>query len=464
MTTFRTGQALHIGQVRQVNQDHLLARDGLYVVADGMGGHRGGEVASEVAAHAVVERLDGSSAQALRDAVQAANVEVVTRASDDPDLRGMGTTVVALAAVTGPLGDHLTIVNVGDSRAYLLPAGSRELRQVSEDHSLVQTLVRQGQLTPADAAVHPQRNILTRALGIDERVLVDSFDLLPVAGDRYLLCSDGLFNEVSEERMASVLREVADPQQAAEQLVELANDNGGRDNISVLIVDVVDAGPTGELRPIDGDDRLLGVTYGNDEVGRSRPTPTERDDRPPESEPTPSAPAAARPAADDHEPAPAGGGDEPIDPTAPRTRITWRVFAFFGAVALIGVGTWFAIARYATSSYFVAFDGDEVVIWQGHPGGTLWYDPTLEERTGISRAEVRPENVSSIEGNRSFGSADDAAAYVSNVTLPPTTTTTTTTSTSTSSTTSVQPDAAAISGPSAPAVDDGLASTSVPAP
>jgi protein phosphatase len=174
--------------------------------------------------------------------VQFANEAIVGRARHEEDLRGMGTTICALAQVDFEGEPTLSVVNVGDSRAYLLKAGEFHLEQITEDHSLVATLERSGQLTREEAAQHPQRNILTRALGIDSRVLVDSWEILPVEGDRYLLCSDGLFNEVSEAAIAAVLRRLADPRDAARELVRMANENGGHDNISVVIVDIVSVG------------------------------------------------------------------------------------------------------------------------------------------------------------------------------------------------------------------------------
>ena len=148
--------------------------------------------------------------------MQQANDAVVGRSSDDPDLRGMGTTLCALAVVQGRTGTRrLGVVNVGDSRIYLLQDG--ELEQLTEDHSLVATLEREGRLTRAEAAVHPQRNIVTRALGIDSKVMVDSWEIAPVSGDRYLLCSDGLFNEVDDDRIAATLRKLADPTEAAKR-------------------------------------------------------------------------------------------------------------------------------------------------------------------------------------------------------------------------------------------------------
>jgi serine/threonine protein phosphatase PrpC len=267
MTRFAAGAATDVGQVRSVNQDNTLVSDDVFAVADGMGGHRGGEVASAVAVDALRHHFRERTPMALLAAVREANRAVVERSQRDPELRGMGTTLCALAGVRRADGDELlTIVNVGDSRAYLLKAGEAALIQISEDHSLVQQLVRQGQLSPDAAAVHPQRNILTRALGIDREVKPDAFVVLPVRGDRYLLCSDGLFNEVDERRIAEVLRQTPDPRQAANVLVHLANEGGGRDNISVVVVDVTDDDGRGNVRASEvGGHRVVDIVRFEDQ-------------------------------------------------------------------------------------------------------------------------------------------------------------------------------------------------------
>src|SRR5205807_1797810 len=156
----------------------------------------------------------------------------------NPDQRGMGTTLTAVALVNEDGEERLAVVNVGDSRAYLLQQG--ELEQLTEDHSLVEQIVRDGRLTPAEAQVHPQRSIITRALGLDPEVEVDSWELTPYKGDRLLLCSDGLTNEVTDDEIATTLRAVSDPEEAAKQLVNEARDHGGNDNITCVVVDVVD--------------------------------------------------------------------------------------------------------------------------------------------------------------------------------------------------------------------------------
>lgn len=239
---FNIGAATDVGQVREVNQDSFLTTDGLAVVADGMGGHRGGEVASAIAVTSLQSSFGEATIDALSDGVQSANGEIRDRAASDPSLLGMGTTLCALAFVEHEGVNKLAIVNVGDSRVYRLD-GDR-LDQITEDHSLVEALVREGRLTPEEAETHPQRNILTRALGVADSVEVDRFFVDPVAGSRFLLCSDGLFNEVGEDEIARMLGEESDPTIAADHLVMAANTGGGRDNITAVIVDIAESNDT----------------------------------------------------------------------------------------------------------------------------------------------------------------------------------------------------------------------------
>ena len=205
MTSFTWGGATHTGQVRAMNQDNLLTADGLFAVADGMGGHLGGEVASERAVQLLKDRAP-AGLEALIDAVRAANLGVHTEAAGNPELRGMGTTLVAVVGTDDGLG----LINVGDSRIYLYRAGV--LKQLSEDHSLVETMVRRGEITAEAALTHPQRNVVLRALGVDSEVDLDAWTLTPAHGDRLVLCSDGLFNEVSGVQIAGILESNADPQ------------------------------------------------------------------------------------------------------------------------------------------------------------------------------------------------------------------------------------------------------------
>jgi len=236
---FRLGAATNVGRQRDVNQDSYATAPGLAVVADGMGGHRGGEVASAIAANEMISRFSAPELDMLVTGVEQANKRILDEAAADPNLHGMGTTVVALGLVESDEGIALGAVNVGDSRMYRLTGNV--LEQLTEDHSLVEALVREGRITAAEAEVHPQRNIVTRALGVVEHVEVDWFNFTPKIGDRYLLCSDGLFNEVDAHGIATILATEPDPQVATEKLIEAANQGGGRDNITTVIADIVAA-------------------------------------------------------------------------------------------------------------------------------------------------------------------------------------------------------------------------------
>ncbi|HVW33493.1 MAG TPA: Stp1/IreP family PP2C-type Ser/Thr phosphatase, partial [Acidimicrobiia bacterium] len=229
---FAAGARTDVGRGRPENEDSVLVdpERRLYAVADGMGGHRAGEVASATA----IETLQDAyrRGEALDRAVVSANAAVFAKAADDVALRGMGTTMTALAVEAD--GTAL-FGHVGDSRAYLMRDGA--VSQVTVDHSLVEQLVREGRLSPEEAAHHPQRAIITRALGVDAAVEVDTYrvDLQP--GDRLLLCSDGLTNMLPDDTIAGALRRHADPQEAADALVDMANQAGGDDNITVVVLD-----------------------------------------------------------------------------------------------------------------------------------------------------------------------------------------------------------------------------------
>ena len=231
---FADGHRTDVGRGRPENEDSLLVdRDhSLYAVADGMGGHRAGEVASATAIDTLQSVFGGGTP--VEQAVAAANAAVFAKAAEDAALRGMGTTLTAVALQ--PDGTAL-FGHVGDSRAYLMRDGA--VTQITDDHSLVEQLVREGRLSPEEAQHHPQRAIITRALGVDADVEVDTYrvDLKP--GDRVLICSDGLTGMLSDDTIAATLRRHADPQQAADTLVDMANQAGGDDNITVVILDAL---------------------------------------------------------------------------------------------------------------------------------------------------------------------------------------------------------------------------------
>ncbi|MFM7252299.1 MAG: Stp1/IreP family PP2C-type Ser/Thr phosphatase [Ilumatobacteraceae bacterium] len=233
--------ATHTGMVREANEDNYVAEPMVFAVADGMGGHAAGEVASEIAADRLRARLkDGAaSVDLMVAAVVEANAAIFQAAHSDSSQRGMGTTVVALAALVGPaFPTRLVLANVCDSRAYLFRDGI--LKRISVDHSYVQELVSTGHITEHEARTHPRRNIVTRALGIEPTVKVDTWVLPLVRGDRYLLCSDGLVDEVDDLDISIILEQESDQQAAADRLVAKANDNGGHDNTSVIVIDVLE--------------------------------------------------------------------------------------------------------------------------------------------------------------------------------------------------------------------------------
>jgi serine/threonine protein phosphatase PrpC len=239
VTVLRSGSATDVGRVRQINQDLPLEAPNLFAVADGMGGHVGGEVAARVAIDALLSSFTREpTTNGLLAAFSEANRSVWQESQDQSDLHGMGTTLTAVALVGGADGrDMIALANVGDSRAYVFSEG--RITQVTADHSLAEERMRHGEMTEEEAAVHPQRHILTRALGVSPDVEADMWELQLRAGDRIVLCSDGLSNEVGPEVLSEILSSEADPGAASRRMVEAANAHGGADNITVVVVDVL---------------------------------------------------------------------------------------------------------------------------------------------------------------------------------------------------------------------------------
>jgi protein phosphatase len=230
--------------VRESNQDAVLAGPSVFVVADGMGGHAAGDVASALAVGALAHVPPGIAPADAEQAVRDANQAVVDGAAPGSGREGMGTTITGV--VLGREDDHdvIVVVNVGDSRTYRWLDGRLEL--VTEDHSLVREMVRDGEITAEEAHDHPARNVVTRALGLEGHVVVDRWVEEPVVGARYLACSDGLTGEVADAEIAALVGATDDPQRAADALLEAALAAGGRDNVSVVLVSVVgvDGGAT----------------------------------------------------------------------------------------------------------------------------------------------------------------------------------------------------------------------------
>lgn len=246
-----TGVATHVGRIREGNEDSYLCSDRMYFVADGMGGHSAGEVASDIAVKvlgAELSRLSNAvSGEQVALAVRQANHAILSESMRDSSKAGMGTTLTGLA-VADPDWTRAIVANVGDSRTYLWRHG--ELRQITKDHSHVQSLVDRGAITRAEARVHHQRNIVLRAMGIDPTVDVDTFEIEIEEGDRFVVCSDGLVDEADDDEIENTIRSSSGPQDLADRLVALANENGGRDNITVIVVDFVEVEATTQfVRP-----------------------------------------------------------------------------------------------------------------------------------------------------------------------------------------------------------------------
>lgn len=231
LTSF--GSRTDIGCLRDHNEDSLVVTPPLFAVADGMGGHAAGEVASEIAVRVLPELApEHPDGEALGRAIEEANRAVIQAAREGRGRQGMGTTMTAAMLE----GERLVIAQVGDSRAYLLHQG--KLQQLTRDHSLMADMIEAGQLTPEEARTHPQRSVITRALGSDAHLHPDIYEINVETGDRLLICSDGLSGMIFDDQIENTLRRVQDPQRCASQLVNEAIAAGGHDNVTVIVADV----------------------------------------------------------------------------------------------------------------------------------------------------------------------------------------------------------------------------------
>ena len=395
MTALRWGAASHRGQVREVNQDSGVAEEGLFAVADGMGGHRAGEVASRWAVVLLREGVADGGSDNPESVVMAANKVIHTEAVTDRELMGMGTTLCALTVRPG--SSTATLVNVGDSRGYRLRNG--ELEQLTEDHSLVETLVREGRLRPEDAADHPQRNIVTRALGVEPLVEVDGWELELQVGDRYLLCSDGLFNEVANDNITEVLLAIDDPNAASVELVERANAAGGHDNVTVVLVDVLaeDSSDAG------GEIEIVGsvAEAGEDEKA---PPPLPIDDAG-----GPSGGGESADAGDDGSDATQAMKADTADVELPKKSWLRRLLGP-SLIVLLVLGAFFAGLWFSgRNNYYLGFDDDDqLVLFRGRSGVPL-LSPSVEQEYGIKSCELGDEQLESLDESGSRDELDERA-------------------------------------------------------
>ena len=237
----RIYSATDVGQKRKMNQDYVFASQdtvgnlpNLFAVADGMGGHNAGDYASSHAVRILVDEIredtDYNPVKVIRHAIETANTEIIEQAQKDEKLRGMGTTMVVATIV----GQYAYVANVGDSRLYLI---NDKIRQLSKDHSLVEEMVRLGGIKAEEARNHPDKNIITRAIGVKENVEPDIYEYRLKKGDIILMCTDGLSNMVEDEDMFNIVKGSRDVVEAVQMLIEKANSNGGRDNIGVIVAE-----------------------------------------------------------------------------------------------------------------------------------------------------------------------------------------------------------------------------------
>ncbi len=261
MITANWGAATEVGVVRQHNEDAILAQFPVFIVADGMGGHAGGEVASAQASGAFrdLANHDRITSGDVKAAIEQINKAILEAAQSDTSLVGMGTTLVGLALVVDRFDEIWLAFNIGDSRIYRYFQGV--LRQVTVDHSEVQELIEEGAITQAEARVHPHRNVVTRVLGVEPSVEPDFWLLPPVVGERFLLCSDGLSGEVTDEAISEILATETEPSVAVSRLVEKALASGGHDNISAVVVDVVSTTAADEPESDTAQNALLPITH-----------------------------------------------------------------------------------------------------------------------------------------------------------------------------------------------------------
>jgi PPM family protein phosphatase len=429
MVALRWGALTDVGRSRSLNEDAIVATFPVFAVADGMGGHAAGEVASQLTAEHLANLVANGdpTGERLVSAIQAANRAIFNRSLAEPLLRGMGTTVCALTIIN----DRIAIANVGDSRVYTVRGGV--LSQVSQDHSYVAELVNAGEITWTQARSHPHRNIVTRALGIEPDVAVDLWEFPAVVGERFLLCSDGLVDEVIDDQIAQLLMANSDPQAAAAELVNIANSNGGHDNISVVVIDVIE----GENQAPALAAPLVIASYEQPTVREEEPELVDQTPRATKPGKTLKAPKTKAPKS-----------------IANRIRAVVFALVLFGIIGTVIGG----VQYYGGAGTHVGFSSDQVTVFKGRNGGVLWVKPSVLHKSALTKAKLSAEAQKQVAATVSFTDQKAADAWIDALAknpnlapgnVPPTTTTVapTTTTTVAPTTTTIAPTTTTVAGP-----------------
>ncbi len=389
-----------VGSVREHNEDSYLVKTPLFVVADGMGGHEAGEVASNIAVTTMEAHAPKStSPEALAAAVIKANEAVLRGAQDGTGKPGMGTTLTAAFVFE----DEATIAQVGDSRAYLLHDG--QLQRITRDHSLVADLIEQGRLTEAEARFHPQRSVITRALGSDPHMQPDLYTLHVEEGDRLLLCSDGLCSMISDEDIEEILLDNPAPAHACDALVEEAIIAGGLDNVTVIVIDPLGDPPSEKDEDDIVEERVVGL-----------PEDARADEEEPAAPAAAAAPVEAAPTQAAHasksKPKKSGKGGKHHKPKH-RGRMAPFIWALAFILILAAAG--FGFYAFAQNSYFIIAENGVVNVYRGLPGefagiSVSWLESQAPD---IDVSKLTPMVQSNLKNGISVNSLDEANEKIS---------------------------------------------------
>lgn len=362
-----------IGKVREHNEDSFLCDEDLYIfaVADGMGGHSFGEIASTLALETIRSKLTSfnPSTELLQSSIQKANLEVFNKSKNNPELKGMGTTITVCALTDN---SSILIGHVGDSRAYILR--ENEFVQITQDHSVVAALIESGTITEEQADLHPQRSVITRALGVDQNVQIDLSEVSLETKDRILICSDGLTSMVTEDQILSNLS-IGDAKTSAQNLINLANSEGGKDNITVIVIDIVD------------------TNYVKEEVQIQEIEEIEEKPK-----------------------------TKIIEKNIKQknTGVVKRIsFLFIILISILGVFSWIIISvnnDFNNSYYLTKNNKNEIVIYRGiEKSPAFWLKPKVYKNTKIDFASITQTNQLQIENHISFNSKQKLETFLSRI-------------------------------------------------